>query len=118
MKLVIERAKWLRGEGGKASRLLRPKDGKMCCVGFAALALGHTEDEIRDRRCVVKHIYDEQLSGDAALAKFGPQWGGDATDGVLFRLYDINDAEHATDGEREGRVVALFAKVGVDVEFT
>ena len=40
MKLVIDRATWLRGEGHEQSYLLRECDGKMCCLGFFALACG------------------------------------------------------------------------------
>jgi hypothetical protein len=34
MKLTVDRKTWLRGEGDRVSRLLRPSDGQMCCLGF------------------------------------------------------------------------------------
>lgn len=37
MKLTIDRSKWLRGDPN--SMLLRPTDGRMCCLGFLGLAL-------------------------------------------------------------------------------
>lgn len=36
-KLIIDRSRWLRGEGCDASYLLRPADNKMCCLGFDML---------------------------------------------------------------------------------
>lgn len=45
-KVVVDRRNWLRGEGPKTSFLRRGCDGKMCCLGFAALALGISEAEI------------------------------------------------------------------------
>ena len=45
MKLVIDRKVWLRGEGDAVSRLLRPEDQKMCCVGISGKALGLPDRE-------------------------------------------------------------------------
>lgn len=44
--LVINRPQWLRGQGSYQSRLL-DWDGRMCCLGFDALACGLTNDDIR-----------------------------------------------------------------------
>lgn len=46
MKLIVDRTKWLRGEGSDVSRLLRPSDGKMCCLGFVCLAFGMNAQSI------------------------------------------------------------------------
>lgn len=45
-ELVIDRSKWLRGEGSNASRLLRESDGKMCCLGMYGLACGLTPEDL------------------------------------------------------------------------
>ena len=45
-KLIIDRSKWLRGEGPSRSYLLRAEDGKMCCLGFECLLRGQKEDDI------------------------------------------------------------------------
>lgn len=46
-KLTINRRTWLRGEGSEESYLRRAEDGKMCCLGFAAIQLGKlSEDDI------------------------------------------------------------------------
>jgi len=38
--LVLDPDTWLRGEGSIPSALLRPYDGKMCCLGFECLRRG------------------------------------------------------------------------------
>lgn len=50
--VVIEREKWLHGEGSLESCLLRSSDGKMCCLGFASLACGLDQEQIRGRQSV------------------------------------------------------------------
>src|SRR5271166_1340196 len=46
MELIIERDKWLRGEGYERSFLLREEDGKMCCLGFFCLQTGASQEDI------------------------------------------------------------------------
>ena len=41
----LDREKWRRGKGSYESKLLAG-DGRMCCMGFAALAFGATPDQI------------------------------------------------------------------------
>src|SRR6478736_6393894 len=45
LEVVIDRAKWHRGKGGPGSKLIT-FDGKMCCLGFDALACGLKHDDI------------------------------------------------------------------------
>jgi hypothetical protein len=86
MKLTIDRKKWLRGTGD--SFLLSPRDGKMCCLGFYALACGLTENDIRDQLTPVG-VYKQH-------DKRMPEWlfggiHGCSADGV--KLMDVNDSE-------------------------
>lgn len=46
--LIIDRNRWARGVSEYAA-LLRPDNGKMCCLGFECLRRGFTEKEILDR---------------------------------------------------------------------
>lgn len=48
MKLVIDRTRWQRGNPAGSSSLLNHKTGKMCCLGFYALAEGLTKYQIKD----------------------------------------------------------------------
>ena len=50
LRVTIDRSRWLRGEGSHSSSLLRGSDGKMCCLGFVALAAGHSKEEIKGRQ--------------------------------------------------------------------
>lgn len=45
---TVKRSKWLRGEGHGNSYLLRPNDGKMCCLGFLGIACGAEKEDIFD----------------------------------------------------------------------
>lgn len=114
MKLTIDRSKWLRGEGGDASKLLRSSDGKMCCLGFYALAKGATESQIRDTNTI---------AGVHGLAKLMPEMcryekmaSSTNDSAVAADLMWKNDCL-LTDSEREANIVSIFKEVGVEVEF-
>jgi hypothetical protein len=106
MKLVIDRSKWLRGEGQDESYLLRKKDGKMCCLGFYGLACGLTEEDI-----LMKGTPEE------VEVFWGP--GSWLVSGIMDanELMSINDGRHRSAKERELKIAALFSKHGVEVEF-
>lgn len=104
-KLVIDRSKWLRGEGYSVSQLHRERDGKMCCLGFFGLACG---------------IALERLTGcgdpqDTNARGQWPEWLFDSN--AVGNLITANDEQRFTQSEREARISAIFAKHGVAVEF-
>jgi len=118
MKLVIDRKRWLRGEGSEGSMLLRSIDDKMCCLGFYGIACGLTPERIRDA----------ETPSDVPVQSFKKSidsiWGnGD----WLFKNYTssadcealmgANDDEHSSDQAREDRIKEVFAKHDVEVEF-
>jgi hypothetical protein len=116
MKLVIDRSKWLRGEGANPSALLRSEDGKMCCLGFYGLACGAKPRDIRD------------VSAPADLAgRVFPGWltrvdSDDGCDSIAnspdaAMLMNINDEIHMSDNQRERELSEIFARHGIDVEF-
>jgi hypothetical protein len=119
MDLIIRRSKWCRGEGSGQSQLLRPSDGKMCCLGFYALALGLKEEQ----------IHSKDAPHDAPMRE-GAEWlydGNDDRDQGLsdecYELMEINDQRFsATDCEfpeeqREAAIIKGFAEQGVNVTF-
>jgi len=113
MKLVIDRSKWLRGEGDMQSRLIRPSDGKMCCLGFYGLALGVSRDAMLDRSTPAQAM---RKGGDQF-----PPWT-EAVQGldevnVCARLMSENDTVELSAAERERRITELFALRGVEVVF-
>lgn len=119
MKLTIERAKWLRGEGSAKSQLLRAYDGKMCCLGFLAIALGYTRSEIlgltspADLACELHRV----PAGMGWLINTGDDGEGFDDSTPSAALMGFNDDRHATEGEREAAIKAEFANQGIEVEF-
>lgn len=91
MKLVIDRSKWLQGEASVVSMLLRPQDGKMCCLGFYCLALGAPEKSINR---VHTPLGDE-----------GDEWLPTLIDKVVLEkaewLFDGTTVVEATAGKKE-----------------
>ena len=114
MRLEINRAKWLRGEGGTKSGLLR-RDGKRCCLGFFAQALGARDDDVAG--C---------STPEDATHIHWPEWLLSELDDSYIRTVDsdeaialirINDNRALSDAERESVVASIFARHGVEVVF-
>jgi hypothetical protein len=108
MKLVIDRSKWLRAEGADESRLLRPNDGKMCCLGFFGLACGLEEDDLADM----------SVPGDvSSLAKSRwPDWLTACS--IVSGRAPQDDLMEENDTDANERTIAeIFAEHGVEVEF-
>lgn len=126
MKLIIDRQKWGIG------RLLRthayhlqagyltgtdrdPNEGKRCCLGFYCSALGVPDDRLDCGMPIAIHGTTVEL----------PIWlmednGSDGSSDVE-ELVKCNDRAgkytKLTDEEREAKIVELFAKHDVHVEF-
>lgn len=118
MKLIIDRTKWYRG-WPTGARLLRPEDGKMCCLGFYGLACGLTEEEIRDQgepkevhsdkwpaSCVHSEAMEDEPESEIVYEN--TSW--------TVRAININD-DDGPESVREDALVRHFAKVDVEVEF-
>jgi hypothetical protein len=102
--VVVDRRKWRRG-GPKdvqvdgLTRLLNSQ-GKMCCLGFYALKVGFTENEIfdkwypntKDPRCTI-------------------------TEGSAHELININDLSSLPPEERERKLIEAGEKVGIKFSF-
>jgi hypothetical protein len=110
MKLVIDRNVWLRGEGQGWSYLLRPGDGKMCCVGIFLEACGVSREVLRG----TKTANQARRNHDAHEVEKIPDWMDNTNAGFL---YDDNDDRLMSEDERERRVARRFAGQGVEVEF-
>jgi len=115
MKFEIDRKRWLRGEGSVNSRLLRPSDQKMCCLGFKAKALGLSDDTISNipSPISIPNINFEQwgvtgLGRYAVIAELGDMY---------CLLFVTNDVRNISESEREERLIKLFAEIGDEVTF-
>lgn len=112
MKLTIDRTKWLRGEGGEESFLLRGSDKKMCCLGFYGLACGISENMLLNNRnpYALKKAGVEFPQHSEWLFQNLPSGGYVSTD--CGRLMEINDSL-----ANEWEISEIFARNGVEVEF-
>lgn len=112
-KLVIDRTKWLRGEGSEASRLLRPSDGKMCCLGFYSLSCGLTDKDIQNIPAAPEIAEIPEVM-DWLIEDCGNRivHSDDAAE-----LMDYNDTPPIRDTDREAHITEIFAKHGIEVEF-
>lgn len=109
MKLVIDRQKWIRGEMVKRSFLIRPEDGKSCCLGFLGCAIGISRDNLWGKRMPWDNKDWEPANW---LLQADPQgWL------AMHRLTAINDDQSLTEDKREDKIKQEFAAHDVEVEF-
>lgn len=111
-ELKINRKYWLRGDKENAYLL---HDGKRCCIGFLAAAMGYSDRRLKEQCTIadiVKHPLTElQLAQEMRLATqegFDPQW--------IKEAYVVND-EVETDARKEKKLKKLFGTVGVKLKF-
>ena len=127
IKVYIDRNRWLRGEGSGVSRLLRSTDGKMCCLGFCMLALGRTEEQIRDVTTPAAKerlgFNETPLSVPVEAPGFGTSLveidssGGYSIPYNILMAMEVNDDAGILDGFREVRLRDLLWKSGFDLTF-
>ena len=114
MKLIIDRREWLRGEGPGPSKLLRGSDGKRCCVGIFARALGVPDEKILD--CT--------WPGQMRISMSKPVWQADEAPWLLVHVNDdtaelsyFNDDPRLDETTRERLIAERFTEHGVEVTF-
>jgi hypothetical protein len=90
--------------------LFRPKDGKMCCLGFYALACGYDQTEIEQVE-TPQHLPDKDDMVRELLDDMG-----DNSD-VCEELMEINDDQHRSNEVRETDLTDAFESIGITVEF-
>lgn len=118
MKVIVDRTRWYRGQGGDASRLQRQSDGRKCCLGFACLSAGFIEKEILDigtpeeiadgnsdlmkRFCSLEHVESSNF------------WKNQL---VVTKMVNVNDLIGIDDESREAQLIALGAQIDIQFEF-
>lgn len=111
--LTIDCERWARGGKGGDSRLLNRR-GKMCCLGFDALACG------ADRKMIRNICNPEQLALTqihlSRLVRIREQFMPRNTK-ICEKMIFVNDDDSTTDTDRMTKLRALFAKIGVRVRF-
>lgn len=125
-KFTIDRRKWARGNHPKIQLL--GGDGKMCCLGFYALACGLSAEFIKGVG-EYRDIDDEALATGRLpeeLVRSEVEGDEDSEEGVETywtqtkthdALMETNDSDSMDEGERESKIADLFASIGVTVEF-
>jgi hypothetical protein len=119
-KFTIDRSKWACGPNGSTSvlgNLLRDDDGRMCCLGFYAIACGATEKEILGRG-----DYEDSTIGPSTIAKLPTDLVKPLPEDTVVsstvhdKLIRANDAK-TTRARREARIKKLFKSIGVTLRF-
>ena len=132
VKVVVKRSEWLRGQGAESSFLCSPapgsieaqeilnsfdndhrsilpeNEGKMCCMGFAACALGYSKTEITGMSIFdlpMQSKLRDNTSPENSIAV------------VLSALYTTNDNKKMSESEREAKIKAYGLEGGLDFEF-
>lgn len=88
--IVIDRSKWFRGMGHERSRLKIKGEEMYCCVGFYMLQAG-----------VPKEALENVPTAADPMGGVEGRWLCDAFNQDSTRVYNINDAKHVTDEERD-----------------
>lgn len=120
MKLTIPRFKWLRGEGFQNSRLLRPSDDKMCCLGHFAVSCGVPVPQLSNLNTppqIGKTLWTKLRRGGAWLFSSGGIASLDYPSQDCTKLMRINDDPKMSDQARERELKKIFAQHGVEVKF-
>jgi hypothetical protein len=114
MKFTIDRDIWIRGVTPE-SALLHSPTGKMCCVGIYLQACGVPRDRLKDKP-TASWIDMDLLPANARWLVTGV--GGDHETPAAAALYAVNDDFAVNELQREVEIVELFARQGIEVEFT
>lgn len=110
-ELTITRSKWLRGEGGSQSRLFRPSDAKMCCLGFFGAACGLTNADMED----IGEPSELEGIGCPEQLDSGENWSRNET---VQKLIEVNDLQSVDDAYREAEITKLMLQLDPPVKVT
>ena len=118
LKVEVDRRTWLRGEGSRDSFLLRRSDGKMCCLGSVALALGYTQDQIRGYT-TPSALTDVTKFVDTGFVFKESTEAGPAPTQTCHDMMKDNDSQNPSykDSEREEDLTRFAKKLGIELVF-
>lgn len=113
---VIKRSEWLRGEGATESRLLRSTDGKRCCVGIYARALGVPDEAVCEGLWPLNANFNPERKTDCRWRIQAESEASWLLHAMATGLSELNDGLRIP-GNREQGIAAIFAANGVTVTF-
>ena len=115
MKVTVDRTKWLRGHGSEVSRLCTI-DGKMCCLGFWALAKGFTKEQITNRSTPEELAEEHTLAQVEELVE-GGKYRLFVNKSVTEMLMRTNDEIQLSEETREAILIKDGPNAGIEFEF-
>lgn len=111
---TIDFNRWLHGEGSRQSRMYRPSDRKMCCLGFLAQASGCKIEEITNIDSPQELYFSKHIEILGLLTGKTQR-----NNHHITKLMQINDDPNMLDlDERLDKLTWEFDKLGIKVEFT
>jgi hypothetical protein len=135
MRFEIDRAKWLHGQPEAPNSRLLDDQGRMCCLGFCALALGLSRNQI-DGLGEPGEVDLLDVSGDPVspwpetFVYVSADEDGRVSRDTIFsgELISLNDESESGDRElgqtiaefradKERRLIAKFAEIGYEAVF-
>ena len=124
-KFIINRSKWLRGEGSLNSFLLRESDGKQCCLGQYANFCDISDENILGLKSPLSLFRDQSEEAyNDGLKKYSKYSKLLTVDDIgcshsynTVELMSTNDDPSIFDNAREDRLKTLFANIGIEVTF-
>jgi len=115
----VWRPGWVRGNGMDSSLLGR--DGKKCCLGFLAIACGHTDEEIFDTASPFELFNKDKrflMPGCLVDDGNGNEEGVITCDSsTCLNIMEINDDVSISEVEREELLTKGFELIGIKVTF-
>ncbi len=117
MKFIIDRNKWLRGEGSTASCLLRPEDGKMCCLGLFLKSLGSSDESLKDLSTPADIDPTNSVVPEWLVCHSPYRPNGIGCPADVSSIMDANDNMDLSEDYREHLVEKFFASKGIEVVF-
>jgi hypothetical protein len=115
-ELTIPRSTWLRGEGAERSALLRPDDGRMCCLGLYLQACGIPRPVLTGRATAIA-LVDRGYKVPYWLYQGTPGENAFMNSRAAAALMGINDWSKGTEEHREAEVKRMFKEQGITVTF-
>ena len=85
-----------------------------CCLGFAALACGYTDEDIRGTSYPRTLPAPRKQGMEVFERMSGDEW---FNSDLAWKAATINDDERITNEEREQKLIALFKAHGIEVTF-
>lgn len=117
-ELIIKRSKWLTPEKslGAGSYLLNEM-GLMCCLGFAAIKLGLTEDEIVGYTYIASTDVDNLDNFSQFCQRNSLVANGIGNTKLSSEVAIINDDNQINNEEREKQLIKLFGENNIILSF-